>query len=143
MFSTNHYELVISNCKKLEQMLEDGLGASGRGLHEKVSSVQDSLPAPFVRMLGEVHEKINEISNKVDRGLERQRIAQEEMKCIRQTWTTFNETYGEYLKSELRKAGDREDLRKALIKHGTMVAITALLIFIANAIWKEVIIQFH
>jgi len=51
MFSTNHYELVIVNCKNLEKLLEHGLGASGKGLHEKVSSVQDRLPRPLVKRL--------------------------------------------------------------------------------------------
>jgi hypothetical protein len=51
MFSTNHYELVISKCKKLEKMLESGLGATGKGLHEKVSSIQDNLPPPLVKRL--------------------------------------------------------------------------------------------
>jgi len=66
MFSTNHYELVISNCKKLEQMLEDGLGASGRGLHEKVSSVQDSLPAPLVKRLRYIASIRNKLVHESD-----------------------------------------------------------------------------
>lgn len=45
------YELVITSCKRLEAILEKGFGASGRGLHEKVTSVQAELPEPLVRKL--------------------------------------------------------------------------------------------
>lgn len=44
-------ELAIKRCKRLEALLEEELGASGRGLHEKVSSVEDSLPEPLVKRL--------------------------------------------------------------------------------------------
>lgn len=44
------YELVIKGTKALEAQLEQ-LGASGRGLHEKVSSVEGKLPAPLVKRL--------------------------------------------------------------------------------------------
>ncbi len=43
-------ELAIRNCKKLEGILSK-MGASGRGLHEKVSSVESRLPEPLVRKL--------------------------------------------------------------------------------------------
>lgn len=45
------YELVIKRCKRLEALLEERLGAQGRGLHEKVSSIQSQLPQPLVRKL--------------------------------------------------------------------------------------------
>jgi hypothetical protein len=45
------YELVITSCKRLEGLLEQGFGASGRGLHEKVSSVQSNLPEPLIKKL--------------------------------------------------------------------------------------------
>jgi hypothetical protein len=44
-------ELVIKRCKRLETLLEEELGASGRGLHEKVSSVQEQLPQPLIKRL--------------------------------------------------------------------------------------------
>ena len=47
----SHYEVVIGRCKKLERLLEEGLGADGRGLHEKVTSVQDRLPPALVKRL--------------------------------------------------------------------------------------------
>jgi len=66
MFSTNHYELAIANCKKLEKMLEEGLGASGKGLHEKVSSVQDRLPAPLVKRLRYIASVRNKLIHESD-----------------------------------------------------------------------------
>jgi len=44
-------ELVISNSKKLESFLEKHLKATGRGLHEKVGSVERQLPDTLVRRL--------------------------------------------------------------------------------------------
>lgn len=44
----NDYERAIHSSKELEWLLES-LGASGRGLHEKISSIQDRLPAALVK----------------------------------------------------------------------------------------------
>jgi hypothetical protein len=44
-------ELVINRTKALEALLEQGLGATGKGLHEKLSSVQAKLPESLVRKL--------------------------------------------------------------------------------------------
>lgn len=44
-------ELVINRTKALEAILERGLGATGKGLHEKVSSVEAKLPDALVRKL--------------------------------------------------------------------------------------------
>jgi len=44
-------ELAITRTKVLEALLETGLGAAGRGLHEKVTSVQDRLPPALVKQL--------------------------------------------------------------------------------------------
>lgn len=43
-------ELAITRTKALEGLLE-GLGATGKGLHEKVTSVQGKLPPPLVKKL--------------------------------------------------------------------------------------------
>jgi hypothetical protein len=44
-------DLAVTRSRKLEQILERDFGASGRGLHEKTSSVEDRLPEPLVRKL--------------------------------------------------------------------------------------------
>ena len=47
----NDYELAIKRCKRLEELLDQGFGASGRGLHEKLTSVQSRLPQPLVKKM--------------------------------------------------------------------------------------------
>lgn len=54
-------DLAITRSKKLERLLESRLRASGRGLHEKVSSVEGRLPDALVRKL----RKIATIRNKI------------------------------------------------------------------------------
>lgn len=44
-------ELAVTRTKALEALLEQALGATGKGLHEKVTSVQDRLPQPLVKKL--------------------------------------------------------------------------------------------
>src|SRR5215470_8396738 len=44
-------ELAVTRTKALEALLEQALGATGKGLHEKVTSVQDRLPPPLVKKL--------------------------------------------------------------------------------------------
>ncbi len=44
-------ELAVTRTKSLESFLEQALGATGKGLHEKVSSVQDRLQPALVRKL--------------------------------------------------------------------------------------------
>ena len=45
------YKKVIEQSKKIETLLEENLGASGRGLHEKTSSVESSLSADIVKKI--------------------------------------------------------------------------------------------
>ena len=49
-------DLAVTRSRKLEQMLERDFGASGRGLHEKTSSVEARLPDDLVRKLRLVGE---------------------------------------------------------------------------------------
>ena len=44
-------ELAITRVKALESLLEQSLGATGKGLHEKVSSVQNRLTPSLVKKL--------------------------------------------------------------------------------------------
>ncbi|HUR53249.1 MAG TPA: hypothetical protein VMZ71_03915 [Gemmataceae bacterium] len=59
-------ELAITRTKALEALLEDGLGATGKGLHEKVSSVQAKLPPPLVKKLRFVATIRNKIVHESD-----------------------------------------------------------------------------
>ncbi len=44
------YELVINGSKKIEGLLGQ-MGASGRGLHEKVTSIENNLPNSLVKRI--------------------------------------------------------------------------------------------
>jgi hypothetical protein len=59
-------ELAISRVKVLESLLEHGLGATGKGLHEKVSSVQAKLPPPLVKKIRFVATVRNKIVHESD-----------------------------------------------------------------------------
>jgi hypothetical protein len=59
-------ELAISRVKVLEVLLEQALGATGKGLHEKVTSVQDRLAPPLVRKLRFVATIRNKIVHESD-----------------------------------------------------------------------------
>jgi len=44
-------ELVIHSAKELEYLLETTFGATGRGLHEKISAVEAQLPPALVKRM--------------------------------------------------------------------------------------------
>jgi hypothetical protein len=44
-------ELAIKRCKRLESLLTKHFAAEGRGLHEKISSVESELPFPLIKRL--------------------------------------------------------------------------------------------
>lgn len=96
----------------------------------------DKVPVPIVKMLGEIHEKVNAINTKADRALEKQRAAQDEMKCMRETWEQFHATYGEYLAVELRRMSAREKLRAAIIEKSLVAAVCAVGVFVMVAVWQ-------
>ncbi|RHY42256.1 hypothetical protein DYB28_001400 [Aphanomyces astaci] len=47
----NDYELVIKCAKELEYILEAEFGATGKGLHEKISAVNGQLPPQLVKQM--------------------------------------------------------------------------------------------
>jgi hypothetical protein len=49
--SSNDYELVIKSSKELEHYLELEFKAHGKGLHEKISSVQADLPDNIIKKM--------------------------------------------------------------------------------------------
>ncbi len=59
-------ELAITRVKVLESLLEQALGATGKGLHEKVTSVQDRLSQPLVRKLRFAATVRNKIVHEAD-----------------------------------------------------------------------------
>jgi len=59
-------ETVIKLSKKAEHILESDYGASGRGLHEKVSSVEKKIPAGLVKKLRYVATIRNHLVHELD-----------------------------------------------------------------------------
>jgi hypothetical protein len=47
--STSDIELAVTTARRLESLLESRFGASGRGLHEKLASVEATLPPDVLR----------------------------------------------------------------------------------------------
>jgi len=56
----NDYELVIKSSKELEYILEEGFEASGKGLHEKISSASGLTPQLIkdMRYLATIRNKL-------------------------------------------------------------------------------------
>lgn len=59
-------ETVIKLSKKAEHILESGFGAAGRGLHEKVSSVERKIPSGLVKKLRYVATIRNHLVHELD-----------------------------------------------------------------------------
>ncbi|MCI0704212.1 MAG: DUF4145 domain-containing protein [Planctomycetia bacterium] len=59
-------ELAITRTKSLETLLEQVVGATGKGLHEKVTSVQDKLSEPLVKKLRFIATVRNKIVHDAD-----------------------------------------------------------------------------
>jgi hypothetical protein len=82
-------DLAVTRSQRLEQMLERDFGASGKGLHQKVSSIADSMPDDLVRKLrlvATVRNKVVHESGRIEdksRFLEAADAAERELKQIR------------------------------------------------------------
>jgi len=59
-------ELAVTRTKVLESLLEQALGAVGKGLHDKVSSVQTRLPPALVKKLRYIATVRNKIVHEAD-----------------------------------------------------------------------------
>jgi hypothetical protein len=62
-------DLAVTRSQRLEQRLEKDFGATGKGLHQKVSSVEGLLPQPLVRKLrlvATVRNKVVHESGRID-----------------------------------------------------------------------------
>ena len=60
-YSSNDYELVIKTSKELEYFLEIEFHARGKGLHEKLTSIQNELPNELckrIRYLATIRNKL-------------------------------------------------------------------------------------
>lgn len=65
-FPANDYELVLTSSKRLERELEVDYGAVGKGLHERITSVQDRLPQALQKRLRYIATIRNKLVHDVD-----------------------------------------------------------------------------
>ena len=59
-------ELAVKRCKRLETLLEHDFAAAGRGLHEKISSIEGELPEPLVKRLRFIATVRNQLVHEAD-----------------------------------------------------------------------------
>ncbi|QDU30326.1 hypothetical protein ETAA8_54460 [Anatilimnocola aggregata] len=59
-------ELVVKRCKRLESLLTEHFGADGRGLHEKISSVERELTPALVKRLRFIASVRNKLVHEAD-----------------------------------------------------------------------------
>jgi hypothetical protein len=82
-------DLAVTRSQRLEQLLERDFGATGKGLHQKVSSIADTMPDDLVRKLrlvATVRNKVVHESGRIEdrsRFLEAADAAERELKQIR------------------------------------------------------------
>jgi hypothetical protein len=82
-------DLAVTRSQRLEQLLERDFGATGKGLHQKVSSIADSMPDDLVRKLrlvATVRNKVVHENGRIDdkpRFLQAADAAERELKQIR------------------------------------------------------------
>ena len=82
-------DLAVTRSQRLEQLLERDFGATGKGLHQKVSSIADSMPQDLVRKLrlvATVRNKVVHENGRIDdkpRFLEAADDAERELIAIR------------------------------------------------------------
>jgi hypothetical protein len=63
-----------------------------------------------------------------------------DIQCITETWEAFTAEYLPYMKMIVQREKDRAELRKAIIKHSTIVVIGVVMVFVVNAVVHEAIL---
>ena len=66
----NQYEAVISSSRALESLLEQRFGATGKGLHERLTSVEHGIPAPLKKKIRFIASVRNQLVHQVGYQLE-------------------------------------------------------------------------
>lgn len=59
-------DLAISQCKYFESQLTKNFKANGKGLHEKISSIEDELPGTLIRKMRYIATIRNKIIHEAD-----------------------------------------------------------------------------
>lgn len=75
--------------------------------------------------------------DRMQRMEDKQRLINKDVICILKTWEKFNDEYLPYIQILAQREKEKAELRRAVIKHGTIVAIGALIIFLIQASINE------
>jgi hypothetical protein len=84
-----------------------------------------------------MEEQIQRIENDIQKTKEKTKEITRDINCILETWDNFTNEYLPYLKLLAEREKERAELRKAIIKHGTIVALGAVILFVLNAVSHE------
>jgi hypothetical protein len=82
-------------------------------------------------------ERLQKLENDIQNAKEKQREMTKDITCILKTWDEFTEEYLPYLKLLAEREKERAELRRAIIKHGTIVALGAVILFVLSAVSHE------
>jgi ferric-dicitrate binding protein FerR (iron transport regulator) len=82
-------------------------------------------------------DRIQKLENDIQNAKEKQREMTKDITCILKTWDDFTNEYLPYLKLLAEREKERAELRRAVIKHGTIVALGAVILFVLNAVSHE------
>ena len=83
-------------------------------------------------------ERIQKLESDFQDIKEKHKTVTRDIACILKTWDDFTEAYLPYLKLLAEREKDRAELRRAVIKHGTIIALGALIVFMFSAISHEI-----
>jgi len=82
-------------------------------------------------------ERLQRLENDIQNAKEKQREMTKDITCILKTWDEFTEEYLPYLKLLAEREKERAELRRAIIRHGTIVALGAVILFVLSAVSHE------
>jgi ferric-dicitrate binding protein FerR (iron transport regulator) len=82
-------------------------------------------------------DRLQKLENDIQNAREKQREMTRDINCILETWDNFTNEYLPYLKLLAEREKERAELRRAVIKHGTIVALGAVILFVLNAVSHE------
>ena len=83
-------------------------------------------------------EQIQRLENDIQNVKDKNKIMTRDINCILKTWDDFTLEYLPYLKLLAEREKERSELRRAIIKHGTIIALGSVIIFVLNAVSHEV-----
>ncbi len=109
----DEFTKVTQISQRLEQFLANKYGAEGRGLHEKLSSVESRIP-------GFVQKKIRYIATM------RNKATHEDVKIAKQNYASIQRAYDEVMTA----LGDRPVFWKLLLRKLAIAAVVAIVFYI-------------